>query len=85
MKFYRDKKYNNYHFIIVNYNLTAIYCNKSSCAHFFKNGNYHNTKNASFHNYYGYKEFRLNNKLYATDKDFIKETWRRFVKMQAFL
>jgi hypothetical protein len=84
MKFYRDK-YNEYYywFKIVNNKLTAIHCDKS--IRFIKNGKYHNDKNLSFIRYDGYKQFCLNNKCYYSGNYFTKESWRRFVKLQAFL
>ncbi len=81
MKFYKDIDYN----FISNNSLTAIY----SCPYyitFFKNGLKHNDKNAAHINFH-YKNFYLNDKIYYDDEEnkFNKESWRRFVKLQAFL
>jgi hypothetical protein len=85
MKFYRD--INNYSFWnkIINNNLTAVYC-RDNIIIFFKNGKQFNSKNAAYiDNDNGYKQFHLNNKLYGNNRDFTKESWRRFVKLQAFI
>jgi hypothetical protein len=85
MKFYRDmNNYDDYWNKIFNNNLTAIYYN-SFAIKFFKNGKENNTKNASYIAKSGYKQFYLNDKCYGDDEDFTKESWRRFVKLQAFL
>ena len=85
MKFYR---YNiNYFFhnnIIIN-NLTAVYLNFYGSISFYKNGLYHNDKNLSFIDNDGYKEFCLNGKIYSNNTNFTKKTWRKFVKLKAFL
>jgi len=52
---------------------------------FYKNGMLHNAKNAAYNNNSGYKAFYLNGKYYGDLNDFTKKSWRRFVKMQAFL
>mgnify|MGYP007069468954 CR=1 FL=1 len=88
MKFYvDDKNYISYYNEISNNKLTAIYHYKSknSYVQFFKNGMYHNPKNADYINNKGFKDFSLNNKFYGYDKDFTKQSWRRFVKMKVFL
>ena len=84
MKFYRGK--NNSYFLrkIVNNKLNAIYFDYIESA-FYKNGLYHNTKNAACINYFGYKEFLLNDISYGNHNNFTKYSWRRFVKMQVFL
>ncbi len=83
MKFYRE---NNK---IVDYwnktkanKLTAIYLDYFA-TRFYKNGERHNIKNVAYINN-EYKEFYLNGILYGYAKDFTKESWRRFVKMQVF-
>jgi tetratricopeptide (TPR) repeat protein len=48
------------------------------------NSKYNNAKNAAYV-YDGYKEFYLNDKCCGIDDDFTKGSWRRFVKIQAFL
>ena len=85
MKFYKDNYRNKYIYWckIKDNKLTAIYYD-SIAVRFFKNGNHHNTKNAAYV-YDGYKEFYLNDKCCSIDDDFTKESWRRFVKLQAFI
>ncbi len=89
MKFYIDKKNNDYWNKTKNNKLNIIYCFFISINHcfveFYKNGSLYNHKNAAFVKADGYKSFCLNNKLYGTQNDFTKESWRRFVKLQAFL
>jgi hypothetical protein len=85
MKFYRynDTDY-SFFYKIQNNKLNAIYYD-NIVIRFFKNGKYHNTKNATLIYYNGYKEFCLNNKYYGYKFNFTKKSWRRFVKMQVFL
>jgi hypothetical protein len=83
MKFYIDKGSWNYWSKINDNKLDAIYYDIGSW--FFKNGELYNTKNAAYKGNSGFKEFNLNGKVYGTEKDFTKESWRRFVKLQAFL
>ena len=90
MKFYTENKgYINYRDKILVNKLTAVYfykySNENYCVQFFKNGKCHNSKNADYVDYRGYKDFSLNGKFYGYHTDFTKETWRRFVKMQVFL
>ncbi len=83
MKFYRDK-YNWYFYDKIRDNeLSAIYTQYSFIA-FIKDGKYSNDKNAAYIEI-GYKDFSLNGKLYGDEKDFTKKSWRKFVKLQAFL
>jgi hypothetical protein len=85
MKFYKEKKYYKYYtFKIYDYKLTAIYCD-SAVVIFYKNGSEHNSKNASNIDFYGYKQFCLNGKFYGDKYNFTKQSWRKFVKLQAFL
>ena len=85
MKFYADKGFWNLWNKIVNNNLTCIYYD-SIAIRFYKNGLWHNSKNAAYINYSNYKEFYLNGKLYSDNNyDFTKESWRKFSKLQAFL
>ncbi len=85
MKFYRDKKNTYYWHKIYSNNLTAIY--SRDFIMFFKNGIKHNTKNAVYISDYKYiyKEFYLNDKCYGYNDDFTKKSWRKFVKLKAFL
>jgi hypothetical protein len=85
MKFYREKEISSYYFgKIKNNKFNAIY-SKSEYIQFFKNGIYHNTKNADYIHNDGYKEFSLNGKFYGNQDKFTKESWRKFSKLQAFL
>ncbi len=52
---------------------------------FYKNGMFHNAKNASNIILNRQKSFWLNNKYYGNENTFTKQSWRRFVKLQAFL
>ncbi len=85
MKFYKDKKIYDCYFwnkITDNY-LTCIYYDVDSII-FYKNGFFHNNKNAAYIRFDGYKGFYLNNKCYGNENDFTKKSWRRFVKLQIF-
>ena len=85
MKFYKEKRYS--YFIwnkIKNNKITCIY-HDDKCLFFYKNGKRHNSKNAAYIRYDGYKKFCLNGKHYGSEGDFTKETWHRFVKLKAFL
>jgi hypothetical protein len=82
MKFYKDKTFNYWAFIIIN-NSNAI-INYKSEIRFFKNGLAHNSKNAAV-SYGFYKRFFLNGKNYGDQYEFTKESWRKFVKLQVFL
>ena len=84
MKFYRDIHSYFYDSKIYNNKLTAIYCKKYIII-FSKNGIWHNNKNASYIEYSGYRQFYLNGKYYGNQTKFTKQSWRRFVKLQAFL
>ena len=88
MKFYTDKFNKGYSNKIICNKLTAIYYYKTRYINFYKNGVLHNIKNASYIGYtghIGYKEFRLNGKYCGCEYDFTKKSWRRFVKLQAFI
>ena len=86
MKFYRDmNNYDDYWNKIRNNKLNAILLDYYNAVLFYKNGKENNTKNASYIAKSGYKQFCLNDKDYGTNNDFTKESWRRFVKLQAFL
>ncbi len=79
---------------------TCVVMNKNKTVYFFKNGLLHNTRNAaSFHDRTNTAYFNgvlcgfiisdlsyanFSNILYK-NKFFTKQSWRRFVKMQAFL
>ncbi len=91
MKFYINNDYNNicpYWEKIIDNKLNAVYSTYSSYYYniiiFYKNGERHNAKNASY-NSIKYKDFYLNGKHYGSKNKFTKESWRRFVKLQAFL
>ena len=86
MKFYKDQNKNNFYYydIICFNNLDAIYYDNNYVI-FLKNGIESNNKNYAVIKYNGYKIFSLNGKTYGYKDDFTKESWRRFVKLQAFL
>jgi hypothetical protein len=93
MKFYKDKirtynYFDNTKFFnkIKHDKLSAIYYFDD--VRFFKNGQLHNSKNASYFGYNklnGFKQFILNGKHYGTNYTFTKSSWRKFAKLQAFL
>ena len=83
MKFYRHNPKYNYFKILVDNNLTGVY--SSFSVQFFKNGKFHNSKNADYINSNNNKIFSLNGKRYGDHKDFTKQSWRRFIKLKAFL
>ena len=80
MKFYIEASWLK----IKAYNLTAIF-NDHYNVIFYKNGEIHNNKNAAYINYSGFKEFRLNGIYYGCEEHFNKKSWRKFVKLKAFL
>ncbi len=85
MKFYRENNKTVDYWNKTKANkLTCIYCNSTDTS-FYKNGLCHNNENAAYLYYNRYKEFRLNGKYYGNSNEFTKLSWRRFVKMQAFL
>jgi len=84
MKFYRDKYPYVFWHKIKGYKLTAIYYDNIAIR-FFKNGKYHNAKNAAAIYINGYKAFYLNDECYGDHGNFTKKSWCRFVKMQVFL
>jgi hypothetical protein len=84
MKFYINKNAGHFFEKIVNNKLSAIYYNLYAIR-FLKNGNLHNIKNAAYIDNYEFKEFYLDNEYYGDQNDFTKKTWRKFVKLQAFL
>jgi Na+-transporting NADH:ubiquinone oxidoreductase subunit NqrF len=84
MKFYRDQNNSFYLNKIKGNKLTSIYSGNFYYIQFFKNGLYHNDKNASYISG-KYKEFDLNNKYYGDHNKFTKYLWRKFVKLQTFL
>ncbi len=83
MKFYRDKYPYIFWYKIKDYKLTTIYYD-NIVIRFFKNGKYHNNKNACYVHKEGYKYFYLYGKYYGDQDKFTKKSWRRFVKMQVF-
>jgi hypothetical protein len=84
MKFYRETYRTNYLDLIIKNKLNAIYYHIFS-VRFFKNGRIYNYKNAAVNWDDGYAEFYLNSKCYGNNTYFTKKSWRRFVKLQAFL
>ena len=93
MKFYKDINGFIFWNKIINNNLTAVY--SYDFVQFFKNGKYHNSKNADYIHNVDYLMFCLNCRKYgfnykSTYNDgypgsFTKKSWRIFVKLQAFL
>ncbi len=85
MKFYKYINYNKYinSTYIKTKKITCIYINRM-IVYFYKNGMYHNSKNAAIIEVL-YKEFCLNEEYYGDEYNFTKQSWRRFVKMKAFL
>ena len=82
MKFYRD---NNYHNKIYNNNLSACYFDsEDEEILFFSNGYLHNFKNAAYVTK-SWKSFYLNGDFCDTSWNITKKSWRRFVKLKAFL
>ena len=86
MKFYNGgKSYSGfYRNKIVKFKLNAIYCGYYY-TRFFENGIRGNSKNASYIDKYGNNHFCLNGIYYGNEKNFTKESWRRFIKMKVFL
>jgi hypothetical protein len=84
MKFYRENSNNFLKTIIYHSTLTCVY-NYNSFVFFYKNSKKHNSKNAAYIDYNGYKAFCLNDKFYGNERKFTKLSWRRFVKMQVLL
>jgi hypothetical protein len=80
MKFYIEASWLK----IKAYNLTAIF-NDHYNVIFYKNGEMHNNKNAAFIEINEYKEFILNGIYYGCEEHFNKKSWRKFVKLKAFL
>ncbi len=85
MKFYIEYSSSYYWKKICNNELICIYLDYDCHIRFYKNGKIHNNKNAAYINPNNYKSFYLNGKFYGANNDFTKKTWRKFVKMQAFL
>jgi hypothetical protein len=86
MKFYREKNsYSFYFYDHIIFNKLNSICISTERVIFFKNGEYHNSKNASYIRCDGYKAFHLNAEYYGNESYFTKESWRRFVKLMVFL
>jgi hypothetical protein len=87
MRFYRDIINSKLYFYYIKFSkLTCIHFDEQNKAIvFYKNGNYHNTKNAAYICFNRYKSFSLNNKCYGYEDNFTKLSWRKFTKLQAFL
>ena len=92
MKFFKDNNFNfNNNFVlkfwlkIINNKLTAIYLNHKNTVSFFKNAKLHNSKNAALIYSNADKEFYLNHLYYGYNNTFTKSSWRKFIKLQAFL
>ena len=86
MKFYKDIGYEYKYYYIIYNKLTCIHIDKAyNAVVFYKNGKLHNSKNSACINCFKHKSFYLNNKRYENDNNFTKQSWRKFVKLQAFL
>ena len=85
MKFYKDKHKNDFYYfdIIKDNHISCVYYDGNDFI-FFKNGDYHNYKNAAYIYFDGYEEFFINGNRIGTENNFTKQSWRRFVKLQAF-
>ena len=91
MKFYRHNTYyySHYYFdkIIIN-KLDCVYLHVKDI-YFYKNGKLHNNKNASYQSFNkNFRTYYLNGIIYGNQKDFNKQSCRKFVrklKLQAFL
>jgi hypothetical protein len=84
MKFYNDKNSSLWK-KIANSKLTAINQGNTKFIYFYKNGTFHNSKNAANFLYDDALRFYLNGKFYGYKDDFDKKSWRKFVKLKAFL
>jgi hypothetical protein len=85
MKFYKDKNNSLYCLDkIESNNLTAICIDFLFNTNFYKNGKIHNIKNAAYINGI-YKDYYLNNEFYGNQNKFNKRSWRKLVKLMAFL
>ncbi len=65
---------------------TYISCDKITCC-FYHNNQLHNIKNTSVISCFNsrYKWFYLDGTCYGTEKQFNKQSWRKFCKLKAFL
>jgi hypothetical protein len=85
MKFYKYNIKIDYWNKIYNEKLTCVFPYKKEETDFFNNGKHHNNRNAAYIRFDGFKVFHLNGIFYGFKKDFTKQSWRRFVKLQAFI
>jgi hypothetical protein len=85
MKFYKYKFDLGYLNKIICNKLSAIYNYNNGYTEFYKKGGLHNYNNASYTHDTGYKAFHLNGIYYGNTSYFNKKSWRKFVKLQAFL
>ena len=83
MRFYKFINSLYYRNKIKDNNLTAIYTDYNSVT-FYVNGKFNNFKNAAYVTNYGSKQFCLNHISYGYN-NFTKQSWRKFVKLKAFL
>ena len=86
MKFYNDNKISSYYWFKIKDNkLDAVYYYYYTIW-FFKAGKRNNTRNAAYINdNRGLKQFYLNEIKYGNENSFTKQSWRKFVKLQAFI
>ncbi len=71
MKFYNDKFNTLFFNKIINNDLTCVY-SYTGAVIFYKNGKQHNSKNASYYNFFREKSFMLKNKYYGDENSFTK-------------
>jgi hypothetical protein len=83
MKFYKN---NNFNICVKAYiRKQTMICQDYPNILFYKNGKYSNNKNAAYIDLdIKFKEFWLDGKPYGNKNDFTKQSWRKFVKLQAF-
>jgi hypothetical protein len=85
MKFYAFNKRKNFYLAIIkNKKLTAIYSD-SFAVDFFKDGLRSNCKEAAHIRSDRFKEYFFNEIYYGNSQYFTKKSWRRFIKLRAFL
>ena len=85
MKFYKGNQSNIFYYDKAKNNKLICVYSDNIAVDFCENVQNHNNKNAAYINYSGFKALWLNGKCYGTNNDFTKQSWRRFVKLKAFL
>jgi hypothetical protein len=64
---------------------TCVYQIKFEAIAFYKNGILNNTKNAAIIYRNNLKSFYIDGVLFSANNKFTKQSWRKFVKLKAFL